>query len=57
MINGNSFQRKRELKLLLSFCSSFMFAIETRSSPKQITEYRFGSLLEISDKFSTKLDV
>ena len=29
-----------------------MFAIETIFNSQQITEYRFGVLLEISDKFS-----
>ena len=34
-----------------------MFAIETVFISEQITEYRFGGLLEISHKFGTKLNV
>ena len=34
-----------------------MFVIETGFIPEQIKDHRFGALLEISDKFSTTLNV
>ena len=34
-----------------------MFATETVFISEQITEYKFGGLLEISHKFGTKLNV
>ena len=58
LIKGISFEENMELKLTLSFYSSIMFVmivIETYIS-EQITEYRFWTMLEISDKFSTKLN-
>ena len=34
-----------------------MFVVETVLISEQITDYRFGALLKISDKFITKLNV
>ena len=34
-----------------------MFAFETEFISEQIAEHRFGDLLEVSDKFITKLNV
>ena len=34
-----------------------MFVVETVFIPEQMAEYKIGALLEISDKFSTNLNV
>ena len=39
------------------FISSIMFVIEAVFLSEQIRDYRFGALLEISDKFSTKSNI
>ena len=43
--------------LPLAFFIKIMFVIEAVFIPEQITEYRFGVLSEITDKFNTKLNV
>ena len=55
-MKSNSFQRKHELVLPLSFYISFLLVIEAVFISEEITEYRFGALLEISDTFSSKLN-
>ena len=44
------------LQLPLSFYSSLLFVTEALLISKQIIEWRFGALLEISNKFSSKLN-
>ena len=44
------------LKLPLSFYSSILFVIEAVFISEQVTEWRFGALLETSDAFSSKLN-
>ena len=58
-INGDSFHRKPSLiaKPSLIVYSSSRLLFETVFISKQITENRFGTLLEISDKFITKFNV
>ena len=56
-INGNSFQRKPKLIVALLFYSNIRFVFETVFILYQIAENRCGFLLEISDKFTTKLNV
>ena len=58
-IKSNSFQRKHELMTTpFSFQSSLLFVIEAiLISEKNYRVHRFGALLEISDTFSSKLDV
>ena len=41
----------------LSFYSSVLFVIQAAFISEQTTKYRFGALLEISEKFSSKLNV
>ena len=55
-INGNSFQRKTELVDII-FYSSIRFDFETAFISEQITENKFGALLEIRDKFITKFNI
>ena len=60
LINGNGFQRKPKLiatPYILIFYSSAMFVFETVSISEQIAGNSFWALLEISDKFMTKLNV
>ena len=57
MIKSNSFQRKDELITTLFFYCSLLFAIEAIFISEQIVECRFGALLEISEKFSSNLNV
>ena len=45
------------LELSLSFYSSLLFVTEAVFISKQITECRFGALLEISHTFSSTLNV
>ena len=45
------------LKLPLFFYSSLLFVIEAVFVSKQITECRFGALLEITDTFRSKLNI
>ena len=45
------------LQLPLSFYGSLLFVTEAVFISEQITECRFGALLEISDTFSFKLNV
>ena len=54
-INGNSFQRKAKV-INIIFCSSIRFVSETAFISEQITENRFGALLEVRDKFITKFN-
>ena len=56
-INGNSFQRKPKLIVALLFYSNIRFVFETAFILEQIAENRFGFLLDISDKFTKKLNV
>ena len=51
------FKENLNLQLPLTFYSSITFSFETRFISEQIVENRFGALLEISDKFLTKLNV
>ena len=51
------FKENLNLQLPLIFYSSITFSFETRFISEQIVENRFGALLEISDKFLTKLNV
>ena len=44
------------LQLPLSFYSSLLFVTEALLISEQIIEWRFGALLEISNKFSSKLN-
>ena len=45
------------LYLPLSFYCCFLFVTEAAFISEQFTECRFGALLEISDKFSSKLNI
>ena len=45
------------LYLPLSFFSNFLFVIEVVFISEQITKCSFGALLEISDTFTSKLNV
>ena len=54
MLTG--FKKTRTYSYPFSFCSSFMFVIETVFISEQIKEYWFGALLEISNKYSIKLN-
>ena len=56
-VNGNSFQRKPKLIATFLFYSSIRFVFETVFISEQIAENRFASLLKISEKFITKLNV
>ena len=49
------FKENLNLQLLFSFYSSIMFEIKTVTISEEITEYKFGALLEISNKFITML--
>ena len=51
------FTENLNLQLPLAFYSSTMFVFDTVFISEQIVEHRFGALLEISDKFITKLNV
>ena len=51
------FKEKLSLQLLLIFYSSIRFLFETAFISEQIAENRFGALLEISEKFITKVNV
>ena len=51
------FKEKLNLQLPLIFFSSNRFVFETAFISQQIAENRFGTLLEISDKFITKFNV
>ena len=51
------FKENLNLQLPLIFYSSIRFAFETVFISKQIAGNRFGTLLEISDKFITKFNV
>ena len=44
------------LYLPLSFYSNILFVIEAVFISEQVTECRFGALLDISDTFSSKLN-
>ena len=56
-MNGNSFEEKLTLQLPLLFYSSVTFIFEKVFISEQIADNRLGALLEISDKFITKLNV
>ena len=51
------FKENLNLKLILIFCSSAWFVFETIFILEQIAENRFGALLEISDRFITKIKI
>ena len=51
------FTENLNLQLILIFYSSSRLLFETVFISKQIAENRFGTLLEISDKFVTKFNV
>ena len=51
------FKENLNLYLLLIFYSSIMLIFEIVFISEQIAKNRFGALLEISDKFITKLNV
>ena len=51
------FKEKLNLQLPLIFYSSIRFVFEKAFISEQIAENRFGALLEISDKFTTKFNV
>ena len=51
------FKEKLNLQLPFIFCSSNRFGFKTAFISEQISENRFGALLEISDKFITKFNV
>ena len=51
------FKENQNLQLPLIFYSSIMLIFETAFISEPIPENRFGALLEISDKFITKLNV
>ena len=55
-INGNSFQRKTKVVDII-FYSSIRFVFETAFISEQITENKFGALLEVRDKFITKFNI
>ena len=50
-------KEKTNLLLPLSFYSNLLFVIETLFISEQIAECIFGTFLEISDAFSSKLNV
>ena len=55
---GNSFQRKTKvIATLFFFYRSIRFVFEIEFISEKIAENRFGALLEISDKFITKLNI
>ena len=51
------FRKKLNLSLPLIFYSSIRSVFETAFISEQITENRFGDLVEISDKFIIKFNV
>ena len=51
------FKEKLNFQLPLIFYSSIRFVFKTAFISEQIAKNRFGALLEISDKFTTKFNV